>query len=156
MANKHKGEVEITFPKLNNRSFKLRFDTNAWAEFEEAYGKSLMKVMEDIGEGDIGFSFIRAGLYAGLLCNPQIARGLTLRKVGDLIDDDNREEVVEKVVRAIMLSRGVDIDEMIKGEDQVSEADPTKGAVPPQTESTGTIYDAKLTPQESASPNSGT
>lgn len=146
MANKHKGEVEITFAKLNNRTFKLRFDTNAWAEFEGSYGKSLIRIMEDIGDGEIGFSFIRAGLYAGLLCNPQIARGLTLRKVGDLIDDDNREEVIEKVIRAIMLSRGVDLDE-ITGEDQVEE-NPTKGA-PPPSESTGMISDARHTQPES-------
>lgn len=153
MANKHKGEVEITFPKLNNRTFKLRFDTNAWAEFEGSYGKSLVRIMEDIGDGEIGFSFIRAGLYAGLLCNPQIARGLTLRKVGDLIDDENREEVIEKVIRAIMLSRGVDLDEITAGDDQVEE-NPTKGAQPP-SESTGMTSDVRPTPQASASTNSG-
>ena len=97
MANKHRGEVSIKLDKMR----KLRFNTHALAELEDALGYSLSKLDTE----DVGIKTIVKMFWAGMLHElPE----LTLREAADLMDYSTFGEVSEKIKDALELAFGSD------------------------------------------------
>lgn len=95
MANKHRGEVSIKLDKVR----KLRFNTHALAELEDALGYPLSKLDTE----DVGIKTMVKMFWAGLLHEePE----LTYREAADLMDYSNFVEVSDKIKEALELSFG--------------------------------------------------
>jgi len=132
MANKHRGEVELT---IGGESKRLRFDMQALAELEEALGlESIAELGKRLDNPSIKLA--RAVLWAGLLhTEPE----LTLKAVGE--PEGSFVQWWPKIVAAVLLA--------LFGSGTAPEADATKkktgtaSASPPPTDS----------PPDSASPN---
>lgn len=122
MANPHRGEAEV---ELGGAKFTLRYDFNALAELEGILGESVTYVMAG-ADKRIGLRFIRAAVYAGLLYDRKLSKGMTLEKIGHLLSPDNLAEVGEQVCRGIGAAFGVDLDEDAESGD--SAGDPTAAA----------------------------
>lgn len=98
MANIHRGEYTV---KINGVDFVLKFDSNAFAELEDALGESMQSLLSDIDE-KISFRFVRAALYAGMLHDRRFKPGKwTLEKAGSLITMQNMGEIAAGVMYAI-------------------------------------------------------
>lgn len=95
MANKHRGEVSIKLDKMR----KLRFNTHALAELEDALGYSLTKLDTE----DVGIKTIVKMFWAGMLHE---LPDLTLREAADLMDYSTFPEVSEKIKEALELAFG--------------------------------------------------
>lgn len=126
MANKYKGEYEAT---LGGAKFLLRFDMNALAELEDLLDDSIFNAI-----GRPGIKFLRAALYAGMLHDKQLARGMSLQKAGKLLNDmtsqDEMSDLMQGVITAVAKAVGADVQAIeaamaeATGEDSNSE-DPT-------------------------------
>ena len=104
MTNAQRGEATIT---LGGATFPLRYDMNAIATIEtELGGDSVLYTMAR-GDRMIGIRFLRAALYAGMLHDKEIAKGLTIEKVGKLITGVNIGEVTSVVSRALAATFGL-------------------------------------------------
>lgn len=95
MANKQRGEVSIKLDKMR----KIRFNTHALAELEDALGYSLSKLDTE----DVGIKTILKMFWAGMLHElPE----LTLKEAAELMDYSNFAEVSEKIKEALELAFG--------------------------------------------------
>lgn len=95
MANKHRGEIAIQLDKKR----KLKFNTNALAELEDALGHSLSK----LGENEVGIKTMIKMFWAGMLHEmPE----LTLKEAADLMDHSDFTTISEKVAEALSVSFG--------------------------------------------------
>jgi hypothetical protein len=95
MANKHRGEVSIKLDKMR----KIRFNTHALAELEDALGYPLSKLDTE----DVGIKTIVKMFWAGMLHE---LPDLTLREAADLMDYSTFAEVSEKIKEALELAFG--------------------------------------------------
>jgi hypothetical protein len=95
LANRQRGYVSIELDRLR----KLRFDTNALAELEDAMGKPITQLTD----ANVGIKALRAMLWAGLLHE---SPDLTIKEAGQLMDYADMKEVAEKVTEAISLAFG--------------------------------------------------
>lgn len=86
---------------VKDKSYTLRFTFNAIVELEEV----IKKPITSFGDGAVGVKDIRAIIYAGLKWENQ---GLTLDRVGYLLDDyveeSSLEELITKAVELISAS----------------------------------------------------
>jgi hypothetical protein len=86
---------------VKDKSYTLKYNFNAIVELEEV----IKKPITSFGEGLIGVKDIRAIIYAGLKWENQ---GLTLDRVGYLLDDyieeGTLEELMAKAVELISTS----------------------------------------------------
>jgi hypothetical protein len=79
MANPHKGETELV---IGDDTFIIRFTANAICEAEEALGKTIIQITDDLAGGKISMILVRGLLWAGLRDkHPKI----DLRQAGDMI-----------------------------------------------------------------------
>jgi hypothetical protein len=98
MSNPFKGEYILT---INKTPFKIKFDTNAFAELEDVLKEPLPKILAQM-EHEVSFKFIRAALYAGMLHNPKLQREKwTIEKAGSLINIENLHEIARGVMMAL-------------------------------------------------------
>lgn len=95
MANKQRGYVNINL----DRPRKLRFDTNALAELEDALGQPVTA----FDQGNVGIKTLRAMIWAGLLHE---LPDLTVREAGKLMDDGDLQEISSKLTEALELAFG--------------------------------------------------
>lgn len=95
MANKHRGEVSIKLDKMR----KIRFNTHALAELEDALGYSLTKLDTE----EVGIKTIVKMFWAGMLHE---LPDLTLKEAADLMDYSTFSEVSDKIKDALELAFG--------------------------------------------------
>lgn len=86
--------------KSGSNTYKVRFSTNALAEFEEAHGATFLEAMQALGDGNISFLTLRRLVWAGLKDH----HDLDLVAVGDLMDDAGFEVVTEAITNAAALA----------------------------------------------------
>jgi hypothetical protein len=105
MANKFQGEVDVRLDRVRT----LLYDFNAFAEFEDATGKTVQQAFKD-AQQTFGYSQMRRLLWAGLLHEDP---ALTIPDAGKLVhyaDGDTEqqrfENVAKKVFDAIMRTHG--------------------------------------------------
>lgn len=81
----------------------LKYDFNAFAEFEEQTGKTVMSL---ISGNDFGFTTIRSLLWAGLRANyPSITIGMTGTILQKAIDDGKDfQEIFQHIIKALQKS----------------------------------------------------
>ena len=86
MANALRGEASF---EAGGRAFRLKYDWNAAAEFEEASGRPLSDALLDVAREKLSAKSLRAMLWAGLQADhPDV----TLKETGRLIDQMGRRE----------------------------------------------------------------
>ncbi len=86
MGNPHRGEASF---EVAGRAYRLKFDWNAAAEFEEAAGRPLSDALLDVAREKLSAKSLRAMLWAGLQPHhPEV----TLKDAGRLIDEMGRRE----------------------------------------------------------------
>lgn len=95
MANKHRGEVSIKLDKMR----KLKFNTHALAELEDALGYSLTKLDTE----EVGIKTIVKMFWAGMLHE---LPDLTLKEAAELMDYSTFGTVSEKIRDALELAFG--------------------------------------------------
>lgn len=92
MANRFRGEVSIS---VEGRSFTLRMDFNAMAEFEDATGRAALDVFQEAEKGTARMSTIRAIVFAALTRHHPDA---TVQDAGDILSED--PGVVQRLMAA--------------------------------------------------------
>ena len=86
MANALRGEASF---EAGGRTYHLKYDWNAAAEFEEAAGRPLSDALLDVAREKLSAKSLRAMLWAGLQeHHPEV----TLKEAGRLIDRIGRRE----------------------------------------------------------------
>jgi len=96
--NKHRGEINLN---VGDRIYTLKFTTNSIVLLEEALGKSVNKIGDDVGVKEL-----RAMIWAGLQHNhPEI----TLDKVGEIIDEIGTEYGFDRINEAISFAFPEDV-----------------------------------------------
>lgn len=95
VANPHKGEVEFT---VDGQAHTIRFNMNAICTIEEALGKGIGQVMDEI-ETAPKMSSIRTVLHALLVGD------YALEDVGDLMDEMTPSEIMGHIAEAAKRSR---------------------------------------------------
>ena len=95
--NSIKKGVEIT---IGDKTYLMRFNTNACVNFEEVSGKTLFQVMDGTMPG---IKVIRALLWAGL--NNGVQK-YSLEQVGDIIDtaEGGAAAILDKIQESIIAS----------------------------------------------------
>jgi hypothetical protein len=83
-------------PVMLDKERNIRFDLNAFAELEEATGRTLTESIDDIGKGSL--KTVRVVLWAGLVWEDET---LTEQIVGANIGMHNLAEVTEALTQAI-------------------------------------------------------
>lgn len=83
-------------PVMLDKERNIRFDLNAFAELEEATGKTLTDSIDDIGKGSL--KTVRTVLWAGLVWEDPT---LTPQIVGSFIGMHNLGDVTEALTQAI-------------------------------------------------------
>lgn len=97
---KHRQYVDI---EVGGFSRRLRYDFNALASLEDAIGRPVSSIGENMGVREM-----RAMLWAGLIHEmPK----LTLTQVGDMLSFDRMEYITEKIQEAFALAIGQDVPE---------------------------------------------
>jgi hypothetical protein len=86
VANPHRGEASF---EVDGKTYRLRYDWNAAAEFEDAAGRPLSDALLDVAREKLSAKSLRAMLWAGL---QQEHPEATLKDVGRLIDRTGRRE----------------------------------------------------------------
>jgi hypothetical protein len=94
MANKEDGEISIRLDRVR----VLKYDFNAFAEFEDRTGKTVPATFSTITAKNpnetFGFSMIRSFLWAGLIHeDPE----LTMQGAGKLIDQADGKTAIERL-----------------------------------------------------------
>ncbi len=115
MVNKYRGETEV---ELAGAKFKLVYDTNAIAELDDMLGQSTISFMAE-GDKKIGHKFVRAALYAGMLHDKKLEKGMNLKKVGNLINPENMPDLMQQIIKGLMIAWGQDpdkLDELVENE----------------------------------------
>lgn len=95
MANRERGEVEL---RAGDKTYVLRYTTNALVQLEDMLGKPVTKM-----GGDISMKEARAMVWAGLLhAHPD----LTPEQAGDIMDAAGLSEAARAVGEALRLAFG--------------------------------------------------
>lgn len=95
MANPHRGEAEFT---VDGETYRLKFDWNAAAEFEEAAGRPISDALMDVVREKLSARSLRAMLWAGLQTHH---KGISLATAGRFIDVLGRVETSRLMGRAL-------------------------------------------------------
>ena len=152
MANTHKGESVVT---IGGHEKKLRFDYNAIADLEDLRDRSLTALLEDLGEGNMRFGFIRDALYCGMLWSNRGKKGFTKHSIGKLMVADEMQGYAVALSRALMAAMGVDdaaVEKAINEAGADGEApDPTET----KSDGTGESFNEPLLLVDSSPTNSG-
>ena len=96
MANRERGEVEL---KAGDKTYVLRYTTNALVKLEDVLGKPVSKM----GGEEISMKEARAMVWAGLL---HAYPDLTPEQAGDIIDAAGLTQAARAVGEALRLAFG--------------------------------------------------
>ena len=96
MVNEHRGEVAL---QIGDAVYTLRFNCNALAALESALCAKMPKIIEAFNAKDVGFTDLRAMLWAAL--RDRHAK-VTVDQAGDLIDLAGFEVVTNAVALAFV------------------------------------------------------
>ena len=95
MANKQKGEVALG-------DYTLRYSINALCELEDASGMSAIQLANTLGDEEtFNTKTLRLMVWGGLTDNHE---DITLKEVGEIINDTGVAVVMEAITRAFELS----------------------------------------------------
>ncbi|HEY8414809.1 MAG TPA: GTA-gp10 family protein [Thermaerobacter sp.] len=95
MANPLRGEVEL---KAGERTYILRYTTNALVRLEEEFGKSVIQMAENASIKEA-----RALVWAGLLHSHP---NLTMEQAGDIMDEAGFTEAIQAASQALRKAFG--------------------------------------------------
>ena len=86
MANPLRGEASF---EVEGKPYRVKFDWNAAAEYEDATGRALSDALLDVAKQRLSAKSLRAFLWAGLQANhPEVA----IRDAGDILAKIGRKE----------------------------------------------------------------
>ena len=103
MANPHRGEVTLD---TSERTYKLSFSVNALCELEDALGKSVREVVDELnatsdGPARISMKTLRVLIWAALIDHqPE----LTLTEAGKVTLNADVNSIMEKVGAALSIA----------------------------------------------------
>lgn len=124
MANPHKGE--ITVPRKAGGELRLKFDTNAMVEVEDAAGMDMVELFARLEAKRPSLKLMRALVYGGTRAHHP---ALSLTDCGDLLDEEG-ETLFEKMIAALSAT----LPEPAEADDEGGEA---AGTANPPAASTG-------------------
>ena len=109
MSNPDKGQFEA---QLGGKSHQLQIDNNAIRCLEESLGYGVAYLLGNF-QKIVGIDFVTKALHAGLQYDgaPLQYRKQTLARIVKEYDPANFETDLEKIVKAILAWKGIDMDE---------------------------------------------
>lgn len=98
MANPHRGHVDLT---AGETVYRLSFSINALCEVEDAAGKSVNELVDEMNGKNPRLSMIRMLLWGALRDHHE---AITLRQAGEIAGDAGMQQTGEAVGKALALA----------------------------------------------------